>query len=199
MPYPSKLLSDGEAVVREFRPHWKAVLMPMLVGDVLLIAGIVAGVVTDRLAWGIAGGVLLAVVVTAVPLVRWWFTRYIITNERIITRSGVLARAGKEIPLEVINDVQFSQTVGERVFRSGDLLLESAGELGQSHYRDIPDPEGVQTLIYSLREDRIAALNDRGGGGGAAATLERLAQLHRDGVLTDQEFASKKQKLLDEI
>jgi hypothetical protein len=29
--------------------------------------------------------------------------------------------------------------------------------------------------------------------------LEMLARLHRDGVLTDEEFADKKQKLLGEI
>ncbi len=31
------------------------------------------------------------------------------------------------------------------------------------------------------------------------AQLDRLAKLHRDGVLTDAEFQEKKQRLLDQI
>jgi hypothetical protein len=38
-----------------------------------------------------------------------------------------------------------------------------------------------------------------GGTGGAAGQLEALARLHKDGVLSDEEFEAKKQKLLDEI
>jgi hypothetical protein len=81
---------------------------------------------------------------------------------------------------------------------SGDLLIESAGEHGQSRFTDIPRPEDVQSQIYQLREKRTVSL-EGGNQGGAAGQLESLARLHRDGVLTDEEFAAKKQKLLDEI
>ena len=123
-------------------------------------------------------------------------THYVITNERLIVRRGFIARQGKEIPLEVINDVAFSQTVIERVLRSGDLLIESAGEQGQSRYSDIPDPEGVQSLIYQMREARTLNLQ---GKATAVEQLEILAKLHRDGVLTDEELVEKKQKLLGDI
>ena len=33
-------------------------------------------------------------------------------------------------------------------------LIESAGESGQSHFRDIPDPEEFQSLLYRIREER---------------------------------------------
>lgn len=196
MPYPERLLSADEKVISEFRPHWRSVLFPVLVADLIIAVGVVVGVLTDQLVWFLLGAVLVALVVSAGPLVRWFFTRYIITSERIVVRSGVFSRAGKEIPLEVINDVEFSQRLSERVFRSGDLLLESAGELGQSHFSDVPDPEGVQSLIYRLREERMVALNS---GRSATDELATLAKLHQEGVLTDEEFAAKKKKLLDDI
>jgi len=147
--------------------------------------------------WYAEGGILLIWLIVALPRwIRWWFTHYVITNERVIVRRGFIARQGKEIPLEVINDVAFAQTMIERILRSGDLLIESAGEQGQSRFSDIPDPEAVQSMIYRLREARTLNLQ---GKASAAEQLDLLAKLHREGVLTDEELAEKKQKLLGDI
>jgi uncharacterized membrane protein YdbT with pleckstrin-like domain len=138
--------------------------------------------------------------------VAWWFTWFVLTDERLITRSGILARKGVEIPLENINDVRFSQNVLERALRSGDLLIESAGEQGQSRFHDIPRPEEFQSLLYRVREDRSVALT-RGPAAPPSTTdqetpmsrLERLGKLFRDGLITAEEYEAKKQALLDEM
>ncbi len=195
MKYSTRFLSPGEKVVSAFRPHWKAVVLPGL-----LTAGSLGAIIAIALTleppgvWFAIGGVALLWLVIALPgWIAWWFTHYVITNERLIVRRGFVARQGKEIPLEVINDVAFSQTVIERLLRSGDLLIESAGEQGQSRYADIPDPERVQALIYRVREDRALALQ---GGTSAAEQLEILGRLLRDGLLTEDEFEQKKRQLL---
>ncbi len=138
------------------------------------------------------------------PLVKWFFTLYVLTTERLITRSGVVARSGIEIPLENINNVLFHQTILERILRSGDLLIESAGESGQSEFNDVPYPDEFQSLLYKVREERTKSLareerNDATAGPDPTEQLERLARLHRDGVLTDEEFEAKKRSLLDEM
>ncbi|MDH3499638.1 MAG: PH domain-containing protein [Acidimicrobiia bacterium] len=200
MPYPERLLSPGEQVETEFRPHWKVLIVPA----VALIVGIVVAVVLWSSLEGTARPVLAALALLAGLFVgarqwtAWLFTKYIVTNERLIIREGLIARRGKEIPLERIDNVSYSQTVGERILRSGDLIIESAGEGGQSRYTDIPRPEDTQSLIYQFREARLMAIE-----GGVAVSkadeIEKLARLWRDGVLTDAEFEAKKQKLLDEI
>ena len=200
MPYPERLLSPGETVRLEFRPHWQRIIIPTAI-TIAIIAAEVAVIVLleDAVRWISLAVLAVLWLATALPrYLDWWFTRYVVTDERVIVRSGVLARRGKEIPLEVINDVAFSQSVLERMVRSGDLLIESAGEQGQSRFTDVPHPEEVQSQIYQLREKRTMAL-EGGSGGGAAGQLEALARLHKDGILTDEEFTAKKQKLLDEI
>ncbi|MDH3261475.1 MAG: PH domain-containing protein [Acidimicrobiia bacterium] len=198
MKYPARLLSSEEEIAAAFRPHWKAIILPTLISILSVAAFIVVAVSVDAPeVWYAVGGILLLWLIIALPQwIKWWFTHYVITNERLIVRRGFIARQGKEIPLEVINDVAFSQTVIERVLRSGDLLIESAGEQGQSRYSDIPDPEGVQSLIYQMREARTLNLQ---GKATAVEQLEILAKLHRDGVLTDEELVEKKQKLLGDI
>ena len=198
MKYPERLLSSDEKVVAAFRPHWMAIIVPSLI-TILSVAAIIAVAVSVEApeVWYAVGGILLLWLLVALPQwIKWLFTHYVITDERLIVRRGFIARQGKEIPLEVINDVAFSQNVLERILHSGDLLIESAGEQGQSRYTDIPDPEGVQSLIYRLREDRTLNLQ---GSATAVEQLDMLAKLHRDGVITDDELAEKKQKLLGDI
>lgn len=200
MPYPRHLLDEDELVVREFRPHWsriiKEILLSVAVAVVLLLGGVILDLPSEG--WIMAGIAVVWLLVVAGGVARWFFTQHVITSERVIYRAGVFSRQGKEIPLEVINDVSFNQSVSERIIGSGDLLIESAGELGQSHYRDIPHPERIQMAIYQVREDRMLSLE--GGNSGTitrAQQLEILARLHADGRLTDEEFEQEKRAILE--
>lgn len=200
MAFPKELLTEGEEVLSEFRPHWRMLAVPGLWTLFFLAVGIGAFMLWD-------GTVPLVVAAIAFAawlyfglwrFVTWFFTWYVLTDERLITRRGVIARRGVDLPLENINDVRFSQSVLERVLRSGDLVIESAGEMGQSRFTDIGSPQKFQSLLYQVREDRVAAIGKEIADD-PAATLERLASLHRLGSITDAEFEEKKQQLLDEI
>lgn len=204
MGYPERLLSEGEEIVRQFRPHWRMLALP--VGwTVLFIAVLVVTWVympdspdwLSILSWIITGVAAVAWIRLAVyPFISWWFTSYVLTNERLITRSGILARKGLEIPLENINDVQFAQNILERLLRSGDLLVESAGEQGQSRFSDIPAPQEFQSLIYTVREERSKHLSGAPASS-AVGDLEKLAKLYKDGLVTEAEYEAQKRKLLD--
>jgi len=201
MGYPEEYLTEGEKIITEFRPHWKSLVIPV-VWTVVFIAALVLALtlVPDDGPLRLIVVAILVVgwlVVAVGPFVNWFFTLHVLTTERLVVRSGVVARRGLEIPLEAINDVTFSQTVFERLLGFGDLLVESAGEQGQSRFSNIPRPEHFQSLIYRNREDRSKELS--GAGDAAADALGKLAELHRQGVLTDEEFAEKKEKLLREI
>lgn len=202
MSYPRRLLTEGEEVIREFRPHWRLLAFPFL--WTLLLAALV--ILTwayppdiDAFDWGVTAVALVFFFrVGLYPFVAWWFTHYVLTNERLIKRSGILARRGKEIPLENINDLAFSQNILERVLHSGDLLIESAGEQGQQRFGDIPEPEQFQSLVYKVREQRTKDLQ-RGSGHAAmddASQLERFAALLKQGLITQKDFDRKRAELL---
>ena len=200
MAYPTRLLSPGERVETEFRPHWKVLIAPVaLLVLSIVIAFVVASSLDGTLGWlGPIVAIVLGLLAGAKAWFNWLFTKYIITNERLIIREGLVARKGKEIPLERIDNVSFSQTVGERILRSGDLIIESAGEGGQSRYTDIPKPEDTQSMIYQIREARMMALEGKAGSS-PADEIEKLSRLWKDGILTDEEFEAKKRRLLDEM
>src|SRR4029453_2591694 len=230
--FPERLLSEDEELIYDLRPHWLTLVVPVLLTLAVLLAVGAAWVVMPagdlqqpaRLAVGVLGvGVLLAT--AAGRVLRWATTHFVLTTERLIFRSGVVAKFGREIPLERINDVTFSQSLVERLIGAGDLLLESAGEHGQSRFSNIRDPEAVQLEIYRQME-----ANDRRRAGYATTQphpqvydhsgnpshphrtpappartrtpledLERLADLRDRGAVTEEEFQRMKRDLLDRM
>ena len=207
MAYPEKLLTDDETVVIELRPHWRVLLAPAFWLVLTVGAVIAAFQVSDRPSWLVPSVSLLSLVfllgLAVPPLVRRWFTLYVLTTERIVVRTGVLTRSSKEIPVESISNVVFSQRVVERMLGYGDVLLESSGETSATRLQDVPDPEAFQSRVYAIREERTTHLQ-RGGDPPAAAARDRasqlseLAALHDRGKLTDEEYAAEKARLLHE-
>lgn len=155
MAYPKKLLSEDEEVVLELHPHWKVLVASVL--QLLIVLGAVgfllAWVDQPWARWSVAGvGVLLVLALTGVPLLRWRTTTFVITNKRVVMRSGILTRTGRDVPLNRINDVSFHHNVLERLLRCGTLTVESAGERGQVVLEDIPRVAEVQHRLYELAE-----------------------------------------------
>jgi len=197
------LLTEGEEIILDLRPHWIATVAPLfwtivigaLVGYVFVKTGGKSDV-RHALRWIVIGiGFVIWVPIAAWKAIRWRFTHFVLTNERVITRSGVIAKHSKEIPLETINDVTFRQGILERMIGAGDIIIESAGESGQNRFSEIRRPESVQLEIYRASEARKGL--GRPGGPSIADELAKLADLRDKGVLTEEEFQSRKRKLLE--
>jgi uncharacterized membrane protein YdbT with pleckstrin-like domain len=153
MAYPTKLLSEGETVVLDLHPHWKVVFLPVIELLVILgAAGVLLGAIDGDTSTYIILGVaaLLILVLVGFPFLKWRTTHFVVTTERVVMRSGIIARSGRDVPLSRINDVSFQHTAFERVLGCGTLIVESAGERGQVQLTDIPHVEKVQRRVYDL-------------------------------------------------
>lgn len=214
MAFPRRLLSSGEELILELRPHWLALLKPVVQTIVIFVA---MGVVLAYLpSFSRDGLVKLAVVLTAIvvfvakPLGRalaWATSEFVVTSDRVIHRSGVLAKRSMQIALEKVTDVRFDQTLLERLVGAGSLILESSGEYGEERFSHVSDPERVQRTINELTEDsrrRVAPVTalpavgptPRGTGVSVADELAKLARLRQQGILTEEEFQAQKARLL---
>jgi uncharacterized membrane protein YdbT with pleckstrin-like domain len=159
VPYPDKVLTDGEEVVAALHPHaltvfWPVVRLLLVVGAASFgMAMIPVGSNQGVLRLALLGASVVLVLVTVVgPLMRWRTTHYVITTHRLLYRTGVLTRSGRDIALSRITDVSFSQTLWERVIRSGTLRITSAGE-GATVLHRVPGSERVQTLLNHMIEE----------------------------------------------
>jgi uncharacterized membrane protein YdbT with pleckstrin-like domain len=222
VPYPKKLLNENEEVALDLRPHWWffskhiASGIPLFIVVILIIAD-THGSVNKwlLLLWAIvavAWGVWLGF-----NYLQWNFTHFVVTSDRVIFRTGVLAKRGVEIPMERINNINFHQGMWERVIGAGDLDIESAGKEGQSHFDDVWHPDGVQQELYRQMEANAkkragwsnpgmtatAATPAPAAGGtsapGVPEQLQQLADLRDRGVITAEEFETKKAQLLERM
>jgi uncharacterized membrane protein YdbT with pleckstrin-like domain len=228
MPYPRRLLNPGEEIAVDFNPHWWYFWEVAAMGLGLIILAFLvfpldgdAGKVLQIL-WVV---LLVAWVLgTGWRVLTWRTTHFVVTSDRLIVRSGVFSRRGREIPLERINDITFHQSLFERMLGSGDLVVESAGTQGQQVFGDIPNPEFVQGEIYRQVEDNARRTAEYGkldhvdladaiaqhipaaapaaappGAPSVPDQLERLAELRDKGVITQAEFEQKKAELLGRL
>lgn len=153
MPFPKRLLTSDEEILLDLRPHWVALALPGLWG-LASVATLVVIAQLELAAWTTILPLGVFLIFALAPYVRWRFTTFVVTNERVITRAGVIAKRSKEIPLETLNDVAFSQSIVERILGAGDLTIESAGETGQNTFSNVRHPEQVQLEIYRASEAR---------------------------------------------
>ncbi len=213
MPYPRKLLNEGEELALDLRPHWWFFAKHILSGIALFVVLILIGVWLNFNQWAMLPWALIALVWAGwlfVKYMNWNFTHFVVTSDRVIYRTGVLAKHGVEIPLERVNNINFHQGIIERIVGAGDLDIESAGREGQSHFEDIWHPDGVQQEIYRQMEANARKRASWSNSGVAAAAppapgatipeqLQQLATLRDQGVITSEEFEAKKAQLLERM
>ena len=202
MGFPRDLLADHEEIVFDLKPHWVAVvpsvLWTVVAAAVVVAATILSGGTAVLIALGVA--VLMFLFLAVPPFVTWQFTHFVLTTDRLITRSGVFAKHSKEIPLERINDIAFSQSFIDRILGAGDLLIESAGERGQGRISNVRNPERVQLMIYEESEkNNNRMMQPRSAGTSIPEQIEALSRLKEQGVLSPAEFEAKKQDLLNRM
>ena len=204
MSFPTKLLNEGEEVVLDLRPHWW-----YLSGRVaLVVVSMVATVASFVLGAPEAARIALALILLAslvwllIRYAKYETTDFVLTTHRVVHRSGVLAKRGREIPLDHINDIGYRQTVFDRIIGAGDLVIESAGQRSEEVFPDLPHPGRIQNEIYGEIQNSKTRLADRMAGRRELSIpeqIDKLDELRQRGIISQAEFMAKKAQLLDRM
>lgn len=171
MAFPQRLLSEGEEVVDELRPHWVALgwALPAFVGSL-------AATLAVTLAWPSAPAVVqyvLALLPIAGALwlagrwLRWRRTTLVITTGRLIQRTGVLARRGTDIRLERVNEISYQQSIWQRMVGTGRLFVDVGGDRGVIAFEHVRHPAAVASVVH---EEIVATSRRSAGGRGSPAS-----------------------------
>ena len=206
MAYPKKHLNPNETVVLDLQPHWwffagsAATLALCVIAGLVLPAQLDSGTVRTLLTVVITAAIVLSAAWLLQRFVKWRTTNFVITSDRVIFREGVIAKRGIEIPLGRVNNINFNQTIFERIIGAGDLLIESGGEDGQQRFTDISRPQAVQNLLHSQVEAKAARTMGFTPPSpmpfDIAGQLEKLEGLLDRGALSQDEFDAQKARLL---
>ncbi|WP_283138535.1 PH domain-containing protein [Rhizohabitans arisaemae] len=161
MVLPEHQRADGETKVLSFHPHWLRLVGPALT---LVATAVAAGAVLYFLPSGfehvtivrIAVGVIALLTMfgwSFLPYLRWKTTSYTLTTHRFTINSGILSKSINEIPLAKVQTVRSGQSLIERIFGDGTLIVESAGENGRLELTDIPKVQLVRSELFRLVDE----------------------------------------------
>lgn len=156
MAIADRYLADDEELVHVARRHW-TVLAGEFVAFLLILA--IAGTALWFLPldqewslFAVAGiaviGLVAALVFCLVPMLKWLTTVYVLTNQRLMVREGVISKQGRSMPLVRVNDVSFNIGLWERLMRYGTLSVQSASEQESMTLQRVPRPQWFQAEIY---------------------------------------------------
>lgn len=129
---------------------WERVLAEPAVGGAF--SSLVPFLATAKLV-GVVAGLCLA----AYTYLRRRSYEYVITDRRVIRRSGIVARQVKASDLALVQDVTLDESVLGRILGYGDIVVESAGTAGSLRMRDVRDPQRFVLALEKARVGRLGA------------------------------------------
>ena len=210
-------LQKGEKVLLVTHRSWTSLTLPVIIALAGLVASYFIGFI-ERYGWIAA---VLGLLYLLIRYANWNANIWVVTNFRVIDEVGLLSHFAKESPLDKINNVSYKQSVMGRIFSYGDVVIQTAAEVGATTYIDVNHPRRLQeTIVFAQSElkswdygnqaqQMAAAMDGRGGAQGAqntphgantpqvAAELEKLFELKMKGALSEEEYIRAKNRLLN--
>lgn len=209
MNYIESLLGRGEIVLFETRQHTIVIARHLFLYGILLVLIVGASLFLWQ---GSGQREWLALLIVAVPvllrlllvLMNWWNERYIITNRRVVQLQGVINKQVTDSSLEKVNDVMMEQSVLGRILDYGDIRIITGSDIGVNDLERIAGPRTFKRAMLDAKAGMSAEGApvrglDAGHDDDIPALIERLAQLHEQGILSKEEFERKKAELLSRL
>jgi len=202
-------LKKNEKVVLTIRKHWFVLLKPMLWTVILIIIAL-AGSNSE-----FGNFFLIGAGLTIAWFIYWILDRntnlWAVTNLRVIDEYGVFSNNSKETPLEKINNVSYRQPLLGRIFNYGHVQIQSAAESGSTLHKMVENPKKLKDTITQYQEiykqeqikEQAQSLANALGGQksfGSADISEELTKLHNlkeKGIITEDDFQKRKNKILN--
>lgn len=154
---------EGEELLFVFRRHiiamrkgFYSLLVPMVIGAIpfLIWQDLI------ELLWVFVAGFGLGLLLFFYHLIIWFYTYYIVTNQRIrqITQRGFFGKDVVELRLEKVQNISYNVPgfFGE-VFKFGTIVIQTI--VGDLVIRNVENPD----KIYNKLQDAVATVTEGGG------------------------------------
>jgi uncharacterized membrane protein YdbT with pleckstrin-like domain len=150
------IYEPGERVLAVGRPFAWWVLLVALELILLIAAGIAAAAGQQTAAYAAVGAVVVAFVFLVAKYLQWMSRVWVLTDRRVIARSGILNRTQAAVLLERVQDCSLTRPFPASLIADyGVLKLETAGIHSQERVT-----EGLQEIAITGASRFYAQLTD---------------------------------------
>lgn len=158
MSYITKNLMEGEHVVCEAKFHYMLYWLPMLLVLVAVVLPFLS-IGEDTLKYRLIFSAVFLVLAALWAIVINNGKRFILTNKRIILKTGIIQRDSNELMLRKCEGIKVTQSIMGRLLNYGDVMV-TTGEVIDT-FKYIYNPMSFSTKVNE-QIDKIST---------AAATL----------------------------
>lgn len=98
---------------------------------------------------------LIGILILVSTYVRINYTMYAVTDKALYRKKGLFSDNIKRVPLNKIQNTEYSRSWSEKKFGFGTVDISTAGSSGtELSFSAVKDPESVQQLINNIKETR---------------------------------------------
>ena len=165
-------LHAGEQVLYEGHPSWRSILDFYLKGfAATAVIALIVAIVTGMGDGGPDSGLVTIIALVGVALtiligfVRRVATSYTITNRRLHIKRGIVSRTIQETRLERVQNVNYTQSVIQRLLQIGNVDFDTAaGDDYGFVFDGVADPSDVVHMVdEATRRGGAEGLGDEPG------------------------------------
>ena len=111
------------------------------------------------------GALIIAVLIALVGFLRRVSTRYTITNRRLHVKHGMISRNVQETKIERVQDVNYRQSMFQRLMQIGDVDFDTAANDpdGDFVFAGVSQPERVVDKVHHATEPQASGPQGRSG------------------------------------
>lgn len=149
----SNNMMEGESVVAEARFHYMLYWIPALL-VILAVALPFVQIGEDTLKYRLIFSGIFLVLAILWALVINNGKRFILTNKRLILKTGIIMRESNELMLRKCEGIKVRQTILGRILNYGDVQVSTGEEVDTFRY--IWNPMGFSTKVNE-QIDKISA------------------------------------------
>jgi uncharacterized membrane protein YdbT with pleckstrin-like domain len=198
MSFTKNQLLPGENLVILARQHPFVLLKPVLLNVIVLTILAIVAIKQDDGLYLLIGLATLAYLFW--KYLDWKKREYVLTDRRIVKQEGLLSVSSFDAPLDKINNVFHQQSLMGRIFRYGEVGLETASEQGTTIFSFLSNPVAFKNNLVRQRELYLSGINPHGNSNAEIPRMiEELAALRDRSIITDSEFEEKKRALLQKL
>lgn len=146
-------LRAGEEVAAVVRRHWIVLIGPL--GLALFLAGgLLASAFIERPGLALVIGSLFALSAAWAVwrVLDWRCDLWVVTTQRVIDETGVLAVQVIDSPLDTIHNVGCQQSLLGRILGYGTVEIQTAAERGATVIERAARPQDLREAVLELKE-----------------------------------------------
>ena len=136
MSYVKKILAPNEHIVYQAKFPWIYTLNSILI---LILLG-----------W-----ILIGIYLFFARMIRRWTTEIVVTNHRLIVKTGLISKNIRELNLSTIEEVKLNQTFWGGLLNYGSLDIRGTGE-GNIELPAVDNPKALNVAIASARTAEVS-------------------------------------------